>query len=122
VLLLRDLDEAKPSKQENSLNGKQGVANVMGVARIRARVVRWVLARDATDRPVDPQHEPARQWCANGALAAAGMCLNPAHYFKQPAVHRLEAAMGGNIAEFNNCQETVEPVLAAFDRAIAAGR
>jgi hypothetical protein len=35
---------------------------------------------------------------------------------------RLIAAIGGEyLGEFNDRQETVEPVLAAFDRAIAAG-
>ena len=38
------------------------------------------------------------------------------------AVERLEAVIGGqSLPRFNNRQETVEPVLAAFDRAIAFG-
>jgi hypothetical protein len=60
---------------------------------------------------------------------AAG--LSPA-IARHPAIHRLAVAIaderivccsdGDRIARFNNGQETVEPVLAAFDRAIAASK
>ena len=35
MLCRRDLDEAQPSEQENSLNSKQGVTNAMGGAGIK---------------------------------------------------------------------------------------
>jgi hypothetical protein len=91
---------------------------------------RDTLARDASGHPVDPTARDAVAWCANGALVAAGLsrCGSLAFYRDHPAIRWLEAAIGGensgggNIANFNNQQETVEPVLAAFDRAIADQR
>jgi hypothetical protein len=91
---------------------------------------RYMLAMDPAGHPIDPTTTNAVAWCANGALVAAGLsdCRNYAFYLDHPAVRRLEAEIGsensggGNIANFNNAQETVEPVLAAFDRAIAAGQ
>jgi hypothetical protein len=80
---------------------------------------RWVFAQDTTGCDVVSTSEYAIAWCANGALFAAGLLRDG--YNWNPAVLRLEAAIGGEeIHAFNNRQETVEPVLAAFDRAIAA--
>ena len=78
------------------------------------------LARDANGNGVWPTEQQAVAWCAGGALIAAGMPYNVVSILAHPATRRLRAAIaGGNIAGFNNRQETVEPVLAAFDRAIA---
>jgi hypothetical protein len=81
---------------------------------------RWAQARSATGRHVRPDSRRAVEWCAYGALVAAGL---PNHaYEDHPAVCRLIAAIGDDrVAHFNNRQESVEPVLAAFDRAIAMG-
>jgi hypothetical protein len=59
-------------------------------------------------------------WCALGALDAAGI---PYLYHRQhgphPAYWRLKVAIGAERPmDFNAAQETVEPVLAAIDRAI----
>jgi hypothetical protein len=82
---------------------------------------RGSLALDATGNAVDPTSERAVAWCANGALVALGVPWSPGDAFEHhPAVRRLTVAIGGEfIGTFNNTQETVEPVLAAFDRAIA---
>ena len=46
-------------------------------------------------------------------------CFDPSYI---PAIRRLEVAMRTEcIARFNDHQMTVDPVLAAFDRAIAVG-
>jgi hypothetical protein len=89
---------------------------------------RFDFAYDAAGQSVHPKSRHAVAWCVNGALIAAGVPSwldNPdsRSYDDHPAVRRLEAAMGGwmGIGGFNNRQETVEPILAAFDRAIAAG-
>ena len=84
---------------------------------------RDVFARNATGRVVPPRHQTAVAWCAIGALLAAGMpeprIVHVVHSM-HPAMRRLKSAVGGwNVGRFNNTQETVEPVLAAFDRAIA---
>jgi hypothetical protein len=79
---------------------------------------REALARDRKGRWVHPTAGSAVAWCASGALiAAAGAAFDLCWL---PASNRLEAAIGGeDICIFNNRQESVEPVLAAFDRAIA---
>ncbi len=83
---------------------------------------RYVQAEDAAGYGVNPTSKRAVAWCASGALLSAGVPDGP-DYIAHPAVHRLEAAIGGEpIHKFNNRQETFEPVLAAFDRAIAMGR
>jgi len=80
---------------------------------------RGAQALDADGEPVWGDSDRAVVWCAYGALCAAGMPLG-AH--NHPAVHRLTGGRDGFfLADFNNAQETVEPVLAAFDRAIATG-
>jgi hypothetical protein len=82
---------------------------------------RYTFARDAEGRAVWVTDKEAVEWCPLGALFIAGMSFMPP--FEHPAFLRLNAAVDGeNIVRFNNHQETVEPVLAAFDRAIAAGR
>jgi hypothetical protein len=54
----------------------------------------------------------------SGALSAAALGISDLD--RRRALHRLVAAIGGEILwQFNDRQETVEPVLAAFDRAIA---
>jgi hypothetical protein len=43
-------------------------------------------------------------------------------YWEHPTVHRLQRAIGSlEICAFEDAPETVAPILAAFDRAIAAG-
>lgn len=80
---------------------------------------RGASARDEAEVGTGPTSERAVAWCAVGALIAAG---SRNHDQKLPAFRRLEAAIGGDsIVDFNNRQEMVEPVLAAFDRAIAVG-
>jgi|HubBroStandDraft_6_1064221.scaffolds.fasta_scaffold444957_2 hypothetical protein len=82
------------------------------------------LAVDANANPVDPTDSSAAAWCANGALIAAGMAepsdLSTLRFMTHPAYLRLKTAVGDTLVGFfNNGQKTVEPVLAAFDRAIA---
>jgi hypothetical protein len=87
---------------------------------------RGVFALDAHGRQVAETSDQAVAWCAIGALLASGMprplMKHPA-YSRHPAMRRLQAAIGNwrNVGNFNNRQETVEPVLAAFDAAIAMG-
>ena len=81
---------------------------------------RWTQARDGDGNPLEYDDKRAVRWCANSALLLAGMSeLLTDH----PALGRFKAATGGiHITLFNDAQETVEPVLAAFDRAIAGGQ
>jgi hypothetical protein len=79
---------------------------------------RGAHARDAADDEVMPTSERAVAWCMFGALVAAGWDIR---HTRHPAYHRLSAATNDEGAAFNDRQTTVEPVLAAFDRAIAAG-
>ena len=84
----------------------------------------WMAAHDVDGNRVDPQSDRAVAWCAYGALVAAGMPRD-GECWKQPAMCRLGEVLGvatPRISRFNDEQETVEPVLAAFDRAIAMGR
>lgn len=78
---------------------------------------RGTYARDANGSIVPPHSPKAVCWCAVGALIAVGV------HTPHPARNRLLAAIrtGESLSTFNDRQETVEPVLAAFDRAIAAG-
>lgn len=81
---------------------------------------RGALARDTTGIAVNPISNRAVAWCPNGALVAAGVSRET--YLIDAAIRRLTDAMGGYcIADFDDHQKTVGPVLAAFDRAIAAG-
>jgi hypothetical protein len=92
---------------------------------IRARALvargwcRWTEARNLLGFQVSPYSRWASRWCPRGALKAAR--LGASQFDHNHALCRLVAAMGEFIAEFNDRQETVEAVLAAFDRAIAAG-
>src|ERR1700684_659982 len=80
---------------------------------------RGAQALDANGISIDPMSERAIEWRAYGALVAAGLGNGDK---TDPAFRRSEDAIGGEyIARFNNRQESVEPVLAAFDRAIATG-
>jgi hypothetical protein len=82
---------------------------------------RNTFALDTAGNDVSPESSQAVMWCANGALRAAGLPWDDT-YRAHPAILRLKAVIGGEIVGlFNNRQESVEPVLAAFDRAIAAG-
>lgn len=92
--------------------------------RARALVARgWcrgALARNRFGFRVSPYSRRAVSWCASGALNAAAMTDSRQSYFL--AVCRLKDAIPDEgIVAFNDRQKTVEPVLAAFDRAIAAG-
>jgi hypothetical protein len=81
---------------------------------------RLTVALSANGFVTGPTSGDAAAWCMYGSLFAAG--VPQAGYSEHSAVLRLESAIGGeNVCIFNNRQETVEPVLAAFDRAIAAG-
>src|SRR5580704_12741136 len=78
------------------------------------------LAVDANGAEVDVASEKAVAWDAIGAirLLEVSMGYQPA----QHALRRLTSAVGPIwkwVGAFNDTQETVEPVLAAFDRAIA---
>jgi hypothetical protein len=78
-------------------------------------------AQDARRFPVPIWDKRAAAWCAAGAVFAAGVAPDN---WRHPAFVRLKAAIGANVGvhDFNDSQRTVEPVLAAFDRAIAAGQ
>ena len=79
---------------------------------------RTANAQDAKGFVVSVHSEHAVAWCMAGALMAAGMSRDYGH----PAYQRLKCAVGGELVlGFNDRQKTVEPILAAFDRAIAAG-
>jgi hypothetical protein len=76
-------------------------------------------ARNGLGIPVSPYSKWATAWCASGALnAAAGLSCQ----VQTRARNRLADAMGGFIAFFNDAQKTVEPILAAYDQAIAKER
>jgi hypothetical protein len=84
---------------------------------------RFMGAQDAAGNICDARNDQAVRWCVLGALVAAGMPYTQSDrsLLPHPAILRLAATIGEPIAAFNNRQETVEPVLAAFDAAIAAG-
>jgi hypothetical protein len=93
--------------------------------RARAFIERgWcqhVGARDVAGSFVSATDQRAVAWCMYGALMAAGMPFNEAdpRPYEHPAAQHLRAAIDDeDICVFNNAQETIEPVLAAFDRAI----
>jgi hypothetical protein len=78
---------------------------------------RGVPARNFLEWPVTPGSKWATRWCAGSALLAARMTASDLAWRR--ARIRLVAAIGGeHLPEFNDRQETVEPVLAAFDKAI----
>jgi hypothetical protein len=93
--------------------------------RARALVARgWCRKAAARSRfgfRVSPYSRSAIAWCAAGAVQAAAFVTSDLD--RRSAHYRLIAAIDGEIlSRFNDSQETVEPVLAAFDRAIAAGK
>jgi hypothetical protein len=77
---------------------------------------RGAMAKNPVGNVVDPTDAHASAWCAWGALTVAG--ISDIHGI---AANLLATAIGRyySISRFNDAQETVEPVLAAFDRAIA---
>jgi hypothetical protein len=81
---------------------------------------REAQARDADGAEVPPTDERAA-WCPLGALRAAGMPIP--EYGTHRALIRLGETLPlhyrDTIGWFNDQQTTVEPVLAAFDQAIA---
>jgi hypothetical protein len=93
---------------------------------IRARALlasgwcRHAQARNFLGFQVSPYSRWATCWCASGAFRAAATGVSDAD--RRRAQARLIVAIGGEtLWEFNDRQETVEPVLAAFDRAITTG-
>jgi hypothetical protein len=81
---------------------------------------RGATARNLLRLPVRPYSRWATAWCASGALRAARGTASG--FTAHRANVRLIAAIGGEtLWDFNDGQKTVEPVLAAFDRAIAEG-
>ena len=83
----------------------------------------WCRGTDAIDKSgvaAQPWSEDAVAWCASGALEAAQAGASDLEYRR--ALLRLQDATGDElIAAFNDRQQTVEPILAVFDRAIATG-
>ena len=81
---------------------------------------RDAIARDANgNHLVDARSTEAVAWCSVGALEATGVDFFDPSFI--PAIRRLQVAMRTEcIARFNDGQMTPGPVLAAFDRAIAA--
>jgi hypothetical protein len=93
------------------------------LVRARALVARgwcrWTPARNRFRFAVSPYSRSATRWCMSGALDAAALISSDLD--RRRAVIRLRVAMGDvPIACFNDAQKTVEPILEAFDRAIAA--
>jgi hypothetical protein len=93
--------------------------------RARALIERgWTrsaCARDPNGKVVCPTDKSAICWCAQGALIAEGVPESRG-FWAHAAVERFLTALGGEgITVFNDRKGLVEPVLAAFDRAIAAG-
>jgi hypothetical protein len=80
---------------------------------------RGTLARSFLGFQVSPYSTRACRWCPSGALRAARLTASDLVW--RCACTRLIAAIDGeDLSEFSDRQEAVEPVLAAFDRAIAA--
>jgi hypothetical protein len=78
------------------------------------------LAVDRYGRDISHNSPQAVGFCALGAIFRAAHDRRHITLENAP-FERLQIAMGGNIPVFNNRQTSVEPVLAAFDRAIAMG-
>ena len=91
---------------------------IEGRARIERGWTTYAQGRDKDGNEVDPCSETAVAWCAYGALCAAFGDDIPGNH---PAAERLmKVGMKGEPwAFFNNRQSSPEPVLDAFDRAIA---
>jgi hypothetical protein len=81
---------------------------------------RDMAAVDENGVEVHPTSPRAIAWCHIGALDAAGIPYLYHEHGPHPAYRRLKDAIGDERPlDFNARQEAVEPVLAAFDRAIA---
>jgi hypothetical protein len=81
---------------------------------------RGTSARNFLGFTVNSYSSRAVAWCASGALRVAGMMASD--LTRRRARIRLVAAIDGEyLPDFNDRQETVGPVLAAFDLAISAG-
>jgi hypothetical protein len=82
----------------------------------------WCRDMGAVDEngvEVRATNERAVAWCLIGALDAAGIPYLYHQHGPHPAYQRLKDAIGEERPmDFNARQETVEPVLAVFDRAI----
>jgi hypothetical protein len=79
---------------------------------------RGTLARNFLGFTVPAYSTSATRWCASGALTVAAM--TDSDLVRRHARNRLVAVIGGGLlGHFNDSQETVEPILAAFDKAIA---
>jgi hypothetical protein len=83
---------------------------------------RGAAAVDVNGVEVHPASKQAVAWCALGALDAAGIpYLHHRVHGPHPAYKRLQDVIGPvRLLDFNARQESVEPVLAAFERAITA--
>ena len=80
---------------------------------------RYFYVKDRLGIPVPATCRWAVSWCAVGAIQAA--TSSAAHREAHEACTRLRNVMGDvDIIVFNDRQKSVESVLAAFDRAIAA--
>jgi hypothetical protein len=117
-------DDGMPLDQANWPHTTPLDETTLLLIRVRNFIQRgWcrdAIARDADgNQLVDARSAEAVEWCSIGALEATGVeCFDPSFI---PAIRRLEVAMRTEcIARFNDHQMTVDPVLAAFDRAIAA--
>lgn len=91
--------------------------------RARARLAQpgaWTKdfdARNAAGEPVDADCPEATCWCAWGAvIVESGGDYGAAI---EELAWALSTPREARISAFNDAQETVEPVLAMFDRAIA---
>jgi hypothetical protein len=92
--------------------------------RARSLLLRgWCRDKGAVDEngvEVHPTSDRAIAWCALGALDAAGIPYLYHQHGPHPAYRRLQDQIAPErLMDFNARQEAVEPVLAAFDRAIA---
>lgn len=76
-------------------------------------------AVDSNGVEVHPTSDRAIAWCALAALDAAGIPYLYDQHGPHPVYRRLQDQIGPErLMDFNARQETVEPVLAVFDRAI----
>lgn len=82
------------------------------------------LARNSAGYPVSPRHseDGACAWCAMGAVMSEFPEPSPAQEeVALCALRRVLPAPAGSVTDFNDrVSSSVEPVLAMFDRAIAA--
>lgn len=77
-------------------------------------------ARDALGIEADPNGNRATCWCLFGALLRHANFNTPQYDNINAALNRAVKKFGGdNFIEFNDNQESVEPILALLDEAIA---